>query len=513
MDDACGTRAIKILRHLQRSAPPNIPRSSLRAVASLAPEVLSTLHDAPNLDELTKNPELSRWLRANPIPRARLLVTNGLFRGTLVFVRMTYRRPNKPDFAMVAADVQTAVTYTTLAVTPIVRYASQYGIASLNVSPNVVPFLGSLSGDTFDDDVVRRFVDQIFAINNLPRETCVVILHDDSLPAAPRNTDGTGNILGYHSMTDQFHFYCFCRAFGQNLTIADTNNRYAGALSHEIAEMAVDPVADLSNPEVCDACFGNCKNQQFDLFDANGRFIGGTTNPASASGFSFFIDALIQPEFIDPDSDKSCAFPTADKQAVCIYPPPPPWNGPAGLTTLSTQIVSMAGHFSTADQRHVVVMGTQFGGVHEIFWKPAQAGIEGEDDLPVNFATEGLAAIGSLYNSDDQRHLVVAGKKNGKIEEIFWKSDTVGIEGHDELPVTFNGMVALSALYDKDQRRHLVIVGTKQGTVHELFWRSDSVGLDGVDQLPVDFYPRFHRWRRVDLQLGRAALRRCGRTE
>ena len=73
---------------------------------------------------------------------------------------------------------------------------------------------------------------------------------------------------------------------------------------HELAETAVDPLADFSNPEVCDGCFGNCKNRQFDLFDANGRFIGGTGDPSTASGFTFYINSLIQPEFIDPNSDE-----------------------------------------------------------------------------------------------------------------------------------------------------------------------------------------------------------------
>jgi hypothetical protein len=58
--------------------------------------------------------------------------------------------------------------------------------------------------------------------------------------------------FGYH------HFanvpYIFSYAYGQNLTVSDTGHAYAYPLSHEIAEMIVDPAADYSNPEVCDPC-------------------------------------------------------------------------------------------------------------------------------------------------------------------------------------------------------------------------------------------------------------------
>jgi hypothetical protein len=276
--------------------------------------------------------------------------------------------------------------------------------------------------------------------------------------------------------------------FGQNLTIADRGNLYAQTLSHEIAEAVVDPKADENNPEVCDACAGNCSNKQFDLFDGAGNFIGGTNKLSTAPPFTFFINSIIQPEFYDPETE--CAITNADKTSVCIYPPPPLWSGPGTLTTVGN-IVSIAGHFSTSDQRHLVVVGTQQGGIHEIFWKPAQAGIEGEDNLPVSLGNNNIAAVGSMYNSDQQRHLVVVGKKTGKVEEIFWKPNTVGIEGHDELPVGFgpNRIAAVAGLYDNNQQRHLVFVATTFGKVHEIFWKADTAGIEGDDDLPVNFTP------------------------
>jgi len=164
------------------------------------------------------------------------------------------------------------------------------------------------------------------------------------------------------------------------------------------------------------------------------------------------------------------------------------WNGPGDLTTVNN-IVSVSGHFSTGDQRHLVVVGTKDGKVHEIFWKPAQQGIEGEDDLPVVFGAGAIVSVASLYNSDQQRHVVLVGKTDGKVHEIFWKPDTVGIEGHDDLPVTFSPgtVVAVSGLYNSDQQRHVVVVGTTAGRVHEIFWKADTVGVEGHDDLPVAF--------------------------
>ena len=54
--------------------------------------------------------------------------------------------------------------------------------------------------------------------------------------------------------------------------------------------MTVDPKGDGSNPEVCDACAGNCNNLWFNLFDSNGVYMGGTADPASVPGCAFFIN-------------------------------------------------------------------------------------------------------------------------------------------------------------------------------------------------------------------------------
>src|SRR6266567_2789675 len=487
MNTLCVTRAIKVLKYLHRTVPENVPRSSLLALGKLPPRVLSTLHAGGDLRSVIDDPELRKWLAANPVPVPKASVPDPLFHGSLVFVRITYNRPSQPPFSINAADVQTALNYASLAGGPIQRYGSQYGPNSVAVSSNILAFNVDLQGNNFADDDVQGWVDRIVDNNHLTN-ACIVILHDALAANSPVNTDASGNVGGYHLCTDNGHPYCFCNVFGQNLTVADTNNRYAEILSHEIAEMTVDPKGDVNNPEVCDGCAGNCNNDQFDLFDSNGTFIGGTNTPSTASGFTFFINSIIRPDAYDPNTE--CAVAGSDLQAVCIYAPPVAWNEQGDLTTVNN-IVSLAGHFSTGDQRHLVVVGTTQGKIHEIFWKPAQQGIEGQDDLPVGFGAGLIVSIATMYHSDQQRHVVVVGKTDGKVHEIFWKPETVGIEGHDDLPVAFTpgSIVAVSGLYNSDEQRYVVLVGTTAGKVHEIFWKDTTVGVEGHDDLPVPFAP------------------------
>lgn len=496
MDTVCETRAMKVLKYLRRTVPKTLPAASLRALEKLSPDVLANLHTGPDLHKVIKDAKLRDWLSKNPVPAPKAAVSGPLFHGTLVFARVIFTRPNQPDFSVSLADTQTAVSYTTLAAMPISRYASQYGPNSVRVSPVVIPFTAHLAGNSFTEGDLEGWVEQVAQTARASQVTnpCVVILHDRSLPNTPTYT---GHRDSYHSMTGNGTPYCYSLVFGQNLSIADNNhtinNRpnekvYAHNLSHEIAEMVVDPAADDSNPEVCDACSGNCNNNLFDLFDQNGVFIGGTTDTASATGFSFFINSIVRSDV--PLDANECISDGSSAQSACIYAPPPEWNGPGTLATVANP-VSLAGHFSTGDGRHLVVVGTKPGKVHEIFWKPAQVGIEGEDDLPVAFSAGSIVSVASLYNSDQGRHVVFVGTTAGKVHEIFWKPDTAGIEGHDDLPVTFSpgSIVAVSGLYAADQQRHLVVVGTIAGKVHEIFWKADSVGVEGHDDLPVAFIP------------------------
>jgi hypothetical protein len=494
METFCATRAVKIWKYLHRTVPNTISRSSLAALDTLPSSVFSSLHA---VSAVTNDEKLKKWLNVNPIPAAKGTVSGPLFNGTLVFAQVVFAQPNQPPSGVSAADVQTAIGYATLAVVPIQRYASQYGPNSVRVWPTAIPYTARLQGSSFTEAEFEGWVDDVaeFMRKQQVSNPCVVVLHDRSLPNSPTFA---GQRNSYHSSTGNDTPYCYCLVFGQNLTVADNNHTvdnianekvYAHTLSHEIAEMVVDPRGDDSNPEVCDACATNCNPfNVFALFDQNGVYMGGTTDTASATGFSFFINSVVRSDVV-LDSNY-CVAQGGNVQSACVYPPPPAWSGPGTLTTVSNP-VSVAGHFSSGDQRHLVVVGTSSGKIHEIFWRAAQDGIEGEDDLPVTFNAGTIVSVGSIYNLDQQRHIVVVGTTAGNVHEIFWKPDTVGIEGHDDLPVNFatNSIVAVAGLYDTNQQRHLVVVGTNAGKLHEIFWKADTVGVEGHDDLPVAFAP------------------------
>jgi hypothetical protein len=108
--------------------------------------------------------------------------------------------------------------------------------------------------------------------------------------------------------------YCFVNVFGQNLTVQDQQDLYAWQLSHEIAEMTVDPGANQSNPEVCDACGPNCPPDWRDFFGGPANAYFQTTNAFPPGfAFNFFINAIVR-----PDSATQCPAP----QSACFYAPP-----------------------------------------------------------------------------------------------------------------------------------------------------------------------------------------------
>jgi hypothetical protein len=484
----CITRAIKNIDYIQRAAPDVFTKRVLKEIWRLPIETLLHLHTIhPNR---VPHPKLAYFLRHNKIPTPKTQVSDPLFNGTLVFVRVTFTRTHLPSlFSMSNADIQMAITYATLAAVPIRAYASQYGLSAINVSPSIVPVTADLgTNNTFDDDNLKPWVDTwantITLTMNIVNP-CIALLVD---PNGPTNTTQPSDD-GYHHRTKSDRPFVFCRIHGTGLTVDDKNDLFAGIVSHEIAEMVIDPKLDGANPEVCDACFGNCSNRQLNFFDNSMRFLGGSAHvtPSPFPGYHFFTDGIIKPEFLDPNSADNCALPGSDLKAVCSYAPPAIWSNPGLLTTISS-LVSVSGHYSTADQRDIAIVATS-SKIHEVFWKSGQQGIEGEDDLPVSFGNDSIVAVSGFFNSTEGRHIVVAGTKFGKLHEVFWKPDTVGIEGQDDLPVSFDQktIVGVSGLYDKDTQRHIVIVATTAGKIHEIFWKADTVGIEGHDDLPVTF--------------------------
>jgi hypothetical protein len=374
METTCATRAVKILKYLLRTVPATVARSSLDALEELPSSVLAGLHTTSDWDEVTKDEQLKKWLAGNPVPAPRAKASGPLFDGTLVFVQLIFQEADQPPSGMSPADVQTARDYAALAIIPIQRYASQYGPNSLGVWQDVIPFTANLTGGSFTRSQFEGWVDQCAstARESNVSNPCIVILHNRDLPNSPQFT---GERNSYHGMTRSGNPYCYSLVFGEDLNVADNNHTingvpndkvYAHNLSHEIAEMTVDPRADDSNPEVCDPCAGNCNNSWFNLFDQNGYFLGGTTDTATAGDFAFFINSIVS---ANATLDSKGCLQASEAQSGCVYSL---WNH-NDLTHASGGSGAAgdpAGYTWDVDStEHVVYRGTD-GHIHELWLSP-----------------------------------------------------------------------------------------------------------------------------------------------
>ena len=114
------------------------------------------------------------------------------------------------------------------------------------------------------------------------------------------------------------------------------------------------------------------------------------------------------------------------------------------------------------------------GGLHEIFWKPETVGIEGHDPLRLNLDQNPIVAVAGLYDSNKQRHVVAFGTANGQVHQVYWKAATVGIEAHS-IVAEFgpNQIASLAAFYSTSDQLEHIVVGLKSGLVSELFVKPD----------------------------------------
>lgn len=251
MPHLCVTRALKNARHLQRTAPNILPREEPAAgFGSRIPDpLLSRLHMPLAEADLRSVPGLAEALRQSPIPRRQAAASEPLFNGTLVFVQISFRT-NQGIVSVASKDLATAMSFARLAAAPISAYATQYGPNAIHVGAGPIAFSVSIPSGRYNDQTLQGWVNAIMSQNGLPANTCIVILN----PLGVVNTDADAGkgVGGYHNLANVP--YAFVNVMGSDLTVKDEANVYALALSHEIAEMVVDPRADLVNPEVCDPC-------------------------------------------------------------------------------------------------------------------------------------------------------------------------------------------------------------------------------------------------------------------
>jgi len=306
----CATRLLKNARHVQATAPEVLPRvEPLQGFGSRVPDrVLSRLHTALRPDDLKAYPELAAALRRAPVPMPRAVATDPLFQGTFVFVQVTFRT-SSGSAAVDARHLKTAIAYSKRAVEPISRYAAQYGTNRLAVSPSVIPFEASVPGGQYNDQTLQGWVRSIVVPGGLPTNPCLIILNPPEVVNA--DADPRKGIGGYHNFAGVP--YIFVNAMGSGFTTPDPANVFALALSHEIAETAVDPRADGVNPEVCDPCGPNCQTVWIDFFDEKGAYLRTTQSFPPSFLYAFFINAIVRPE-----ASTQCPAPGSG----CNYAPP-----------------------------------------------------------------------------------------------------------------------------------------------------------------------------------------------
>jgi hypothetical protein len=283
------------------------PVEPLEGFQSLVPaRILRKLDLIPPQDiEIER---LAKAISKTRPPRAKGTPVPPLFSGTLRFVQTTFSSGGT-IFQVPDPDLKIAMQYAGLAVTPISEYASQYGPNRLAVAPTTIPFNASVTKARYNDSILSKWVDQLAKAKGFGQDSCLAFLN----PKGVVNTDAdaTQGVGGYHGFSPSGVPYIFVNVLGLGLTLADSQDAYALALSHEIAEMTVDPQANGSSPEVCDECAGNCNVDYRNYFDSAGNWLGGAATP----GYYFFIDGIATPATVT-----QCPAP----RSSCCYPPPKP---------------------------------------------------------------------------------------------------------------------------------------------------------------------------------------------
>ncbi len=306
----CATRALKNARHLRIAAPHVLPGpGSVEGFGTGIPvSILARLHHmAADDPELRSYKQLAEHLKSNRLPTPGSHARDPLFSGTIHLVQLTFTT-NAGTFVLPDADMNTIVQYTQHAVVPISEYATQYGPNSVAVSPTFIRFTVNLPSGSYADSDVQTWVNDIVSANNLPSNCCIALV-------SPQGVSGgsVGGNSGYHGKASVV--YTIFGVFSTGLTLQDLPDVYAMVVSHEIAELVVDPNVDNNNPEVCDPCDINCGPLHRCYFDVNNHYLGSTQALPPAYSFSYYICAVVKEA-----GASSCPAPGAD----CDYAPAVP---------------------------------------------------------------------------------------------------------------------------------------------------------------------------------------------
>ncbi|APA90355.2 hypothetical protein BJG93_32665 (plasmid) [Paraburkholderia sprentiae WSM5005] len=312
----CHTRSLKNARHLQQHAPELFAiDADLEGFGTGVPiPLLRALHRIhPDAPALRRHKAIAEVLRAHPFPTVRPPKRDALFSGTVHLAQITFNTSGGSKVVS-TADMNQIVAYAKHAIVPIQEYCSLYGQNEAAISSTLLTKTVSLNGTSFNNDDLKGWVNSLKSNNGLGDDSCIFVV----VPSGVSAKDVSGN-AGYHDKADIP--YIVAGVFSTGLTLADTADVYAMVVSHEIAEMIVDPAAGGGDPEVCDPCDLNCKNLTRIYFDASDNFVGfNQATPPGGFTFAYYICAIVKPAGAAdcPASGANCGYAPLDQACTLI---------------------------------------------------------------------------------------------------------------------------------------------------------------------------------------------------
>jgi hypothetical protein len=210
-------------------------------------------------------------------------------------------------------DLATVMQYLQLVARPVSRYASQYGPNQWSMSPQLLSLSVAVPGGQYTDAELRGWVDQLVQHSSLPPSSAVFVLNPPGVVNSDAKESGGVGVLGYHGFATVP--FSFVNLLGSGFALEDGPGLFAEAVSHELAEMIVDPRADGSNPEVCDGCGTNClgAGAYRAYFNQMGTYLGASRQFPPGFPYTFFLSAIARPA-----NATACPAPSSG----CAYPPP-----------------------------------------------------------------------------------------------------------------------------------------------------------------------------------------------
>ena len=324
----CGTRGRINAKRIQEVAPRILPTPEPDdGFASVVPaRTLAQVHSKTWSKPEGMPSDVADELRSIDFGEKLAKLKTPLFSGTLVFVHLVYTVHGEANpFSVSLADTATAIDFVRRALIPISQYASQYGPNNVVVKPDPLEAPVVIKTKKYSDATLRDWIKTIVAQNNLDtKRTALIFLNPPGITnTAGDPNEGTG---GYHDMGEVP--YAFVNVSGSGFTLDDNKWQFAAHLSHEIAEMIVDPKPN-GNPEVCDQCGPNCALLWINYFTRDSVYIATSQAFPPPFEYGFLINGIVKPAFA-----AACppALSVANQQAACSYGPP---AFPLGMTSIT----------------------------------------------------------------------------------------------------------------------------------------------------------------------------------